>query len=167
MSQHQESGKSGPKWTPSKSSAKRRSRAEKRRWRPKRHRPGTSASIRRSNGKFSWAGFAVDHLKRLHGNELKASPETSPALEYLDKHRAYMNYACLRQNGYHIDTSHMEAVPRLLVVDAPNKSACMGVRKTPPASAPSSHASALPLQHGSMCNKTKSHPSAGFRGFPA
>ena len=61
------------------------------------------------------AGSAVDRLKRSHAEELKASPEASAALEYLDKRRVHMNYGWLRQNGYYIGTAHVEAAARLLV----------------------------------------------------
>ena len=61
------------------------------------------------------AGSAVDRLKRLYGKELAASAEAAAALEYLDKRRAHMNYGWLRQNGYYIGTSHVEAAARLLV----------------------------------------------------
>ena len=61
------------------------------------------------------AGSAVDRLKRLYGKELAASAEAAAALEYLDKRRAHMNYGWLRQNGYYIGMSHVEAAARLLV----------------------------------------------------
>ena len=61
------------------------------------------------------AGSAMDRLKRLQGEELKASPEASAALDYLDKRRTHMNYGWLRKNGYYIGTSHVEAAARLLV----------------------------------------------------
>ena len=61
------------------------------------------------------AGSAVDRLKRLYAQELKASPEAADALEYLEKRRAHMNYGWLRRNGYCIGTSHVEAAARLLV----------------------------------------------------
>ena len=61
------------------------------------------------------AGSAVDRLKRLYEKELKASPEASAALDYLDKRREHMNYGWLRKNGYYIATSHVEAAARLIV----------------------------------------------------
>ena len=61
------------------------------------------------------AGSAVDRLKRLYEKELKASPEASAALDYLDKRREHMNYGWLRKHGYYIATSHVEAAARLIV----------------------------------------------------
>jgi hypothetical protein len=71
----------------------------------------TCRSILKRHG----AGSVVDRLRRLYGEELKASTEAATALNYLDKRRKHMNYGWLRKNGYYIGTSHVEAAARLLV----------------------------------------------------
>ena len=61
------------------------------------------------------AGSAVDRIRRLYPEELKASEEARAALDYLDKHRESMRYGWLRRNDYCISSSHVEAAARILV----------------------------------------------------